>query len=313
MLGGAPSSSSRASVELTMSAKLVERYLSLGLAMDRHISGLVDAYYGPKAIADRVAAAPLMAPDHLVAEARALLAGVDTGESLGDPETDGDPAASRREVVADAGRDASRRHFLRSQVRGLLTTARKLAGEPIGYADEVESCYGVRPRRFAVEDFETAHRRLDEVVPGNGALADRYVAGVKLKQCRENSSRRPLARSPKTSGLVPAPCSACPRASRSILRSWPTNPGAVSTTTWGNSLEGADERRSPGALDLSRSARGTRGLSRPSRRHIRKEVGFLRRHKCFEESIVLIGTPENLIAEGLADLGLEVVMAPAPT
>jgi hypothetical protein len=44
----------------------------------------------------------------------------------------------------------------------------------------------------------------------------------------------------------------------------------------------------------------------------RKEVGLLRRHQCWEESIVLIGTPENLIAEGLADLGLEVVMAPRP-
>ena len=41
-----------------MTPKVVERYLAFGLAMDRHIAGFVDAYYGPKAIAERVHAAP---------------------------------------------------------------------------------------------------------------------------------------------------------------------------------------------------------------------------------------------------------------
>ena len=58
-----------------MTPKVVERYLALGLAMNRHVDGLVDAYYGPKAIADRVLAAPLMAPERLVAESRARCSG----------------------------------------------------------------------------------------------------------------------------------------------------------------------------------------------------------------------------------------------
>jgi len=45
---------------------------------------------------------------------------------------------------------------------------------------------------------------------------------------------------------------------------------------------------------------------------VRKEVGLVRRHRCWEESIVVIGTPQNLLAEGLADLGLEVVMGSRP-
>src|ERR1035438_10588001 len=44
--------------------------------------------------------------------------------------------------------------------------------------------------------------------------------------------------------------------------------------------------------------------------HVRKEAGLLRRHRCWEESIVVIGTPHNLLSEGLADHGFEIVMGP---
>ena len=53
-----------------MTPGVVERYLALGLAMDRHVPGLVDSYYGPGEIAAHVGASPLMAPEHVVAEAR---------------------------------------------------------------------------------------------------------------------------------------------------------------------------------------------------------------------------------------------------
>jgi hypothetical protein len=46
--------------------------------------------------------------------------------------------------------------------------------------------------------------------------------------------------------------------------------------------------------------------------HTRKEVGLVRRRRWWEESIFLVGTPQCLLAEGLADLGLEVVMGRRP-
>ena len=51
-------------------AGLVERYLTLGLRLGRHIDGLVDAYYGPPAAAAAVASEPVQPPDRLAAEAR---------------------------------------------------------------------------------------------------------------------------------------------------------------------------------------------------------------------------------------------------
>jgi hypothetical protein len=102
---------------------LVEDYLRLGLALGRHIDGFVDAYYGPPGLAAQTAAGPPAAPAELAERARRLLAA----------------------LVADVDLAPERRQWMAAQVRGLHTSARKLDGNPIGYLDEIEACYGVRP------------------------------------------------------------------------------------------------------------------------------------------------------------------------
>jgi hypothetical protein len=42
--------------------------------------------------------------------------------------------------------------------------------------------------------------------------------------------------------------------------------------------------------------------------HTRKEAGLVRRRGQLEETIFLVGTPQCLLAEGLADLGIEVIV-----
>ncbi|HEY7603244.1 MAG TPA: hypothetical protein VH760_03195 [Gaiellaceae bacterium] len=126
-------------------ASLAEAYILLGLRLGRHVDGLVDAYYGPPELKERVDDEPVIEPTALVAEADALLADLDDG-------------------------------WLRDQVAGLRTYAGKLDGEEISYSDEVERCYGVRPERQATEAYAEAHERLDELLPGTGALAERYQA-----------------------------------------------------------------------------------------------------------------------------------------
>ena len=61
---------------------LVEEYLTLGLRLGRHIDGMVDAYYGPPERAAVVGAEPLLPPERLVADARALLAAIDANGPL---------------------------------------------------------------------------------------------------------------------------------------------------------------------------------------------------------------------------------------
>jgi hypothetical protein len=122
---------------------LAERYVELCLRLARHDKDLVDYYYGPKEIAERVEREPLRSPADLTADARALA-----------EETDST--------------------YMEAQLRGLEIVARKLDGEEISYDDEVEGCYGTRPRLVPEERFEAAHRALDEALPPGGTLAERY-------------------------------------------------------------------------------------------------------------------------------------------
>lgn len=290
-----------------MTAQLVERYLALGLATGRHIDGLVDAYYGPQAIAERVAAEPVVPPAQLLAEARSLLSALDAGEPLGDPEQ-----GAQSGGAPDSGHDAQRRHYLRSQALGLLTTARKLAGEEVGYADEVETCYGVRPRRFAEDDFAAAHRSLEEVVPGSGPLAERYVAWREAQAVPPgdvlSSAVASLAEDlrHRTRGLF-----GLPDGERVDFEQVTGKPWAGFNYYLGGLRSKVDI-----SVDLPVLSTGLGQLvaheSYPGHHteRVRKEVGLVRRHRFWEESILLIGTPENLISEGLADLGFEVVLGP---
>ena len=52
---------------------VAERYLRLGLQLDRHVEGIVDAYFGPAELATAVQAAPPVEPRNLVAAAERLL------------------------------------------------------------------------------------------------------------------------------------------------------------------------------------------------------------------------------------------------
>jgi hypothetical protein len=120
-----------------------EGYVELCLRLARHDEDLVDYYYGPEKIAERVEREALPEPATLAADARALA-----------EETDST--------------------YMKAQLRGLEVVARKVGGEQISHDDEVEGCYGARPRRIPEERFEEAHRALDEALPPGGTLAERY-------------------------------------------------------------------------------------------------------------------------------------------
>ena len=283
---------------------LVEEYLSAGLRLGRHIDGMVDAYYGAPERRVRIDAEPLRPAAQLVVELRQLLAAIDAEEPL-----ESTPSAG----TGGDGAAPARRHWLRAQVVGLLTTARRLAGEHIGYADEVEGCYGVRPSRVDDEVLLAAHRRLDEVLPGSGALSERLVSW------RE-------AHAVPVDKLGPAIDSLAEdlRDRTRTLFGLPEGEHVdfelVTGQPWSgfNYYLGGLRSRVAVNTDLPVLSTGLAHLvaheSYPGHHteHTRKEVGLVRQRRWWEESIFLVGTPQCLLAEGLADLGLEVVMGRRP-
>jgi hypothetical protein len=128
-----------------VSDSVVERYLALGLRLGKHAEELVDSYYGPAELAARIEAEEPREPAALAEDAQALLA-----------ELDDDP-------------------WLAGQVWALWAGARKLAGEPLGYAEEGELVYGIEPRWHGEEAFRRAAALLDEALPGSGDVRDRMA------------------------------------------------------------------------------------------------------------------------------------------
>jgi len=279
---------------------LVERYVLLGLRLDRHIDGMVDAYYGPAALAAAVAAEPVLPPERLLADARSLLADLEAGLPLDGPDREDSAAPARR-------------HWLAAQVVGLATTCAKLAGEPIGYADEVEACYGVRPTRVDEEVLVDAHRRLDEVLPGSGPLAERLVAWReshavpvdRLRAAVDSLAEDLRARTDELFGL--------PDGEHVDFE-------LVTDQPWSGFNYYLGDLQSRVAINTDLPVLSTslahlvahEAYPGHHTEHTRKEVGLVRRRQWWEESIFLVGTPQCLLAEGLADLGLEVAWGRHP-
>lgn len=290
---------------------VVERYICLGLALGRHVDGLVDAYYGPGELSARAAEGPPADPARLVADARRLLADLETGEPLDAAGRAGPPGMSA--LQPSPAEEARRRAWLSAQVRGLSVTARKLCGEAIPYVDEVEACYGVRPSRTPEEELERAHRMIDEALAGTGSLAERRAAFLEAHQVPLDSLEAVISSMAedlraRTGALFGLPDGE--RVDFELVRSKP----------WSgfNYYLGGLRSRVAVNTDLPVLSTSVAHLvaheAYPGHHteHTHKEVGLVRRRRLIEETIFLVGTPQCLMAEGLADLGLEVVVGPHP-
>ena len=255
-----------------------ERYLVLGLRLGRHVDGLVDAYYGPPELQEQVDAEEPAAPEQLAADAQALLAEVPDG-------------------------------WLRDQVLGCATYARVLAGEELGYADEVEACYGVRPVRTPLAVYESAHAVLDELLPGEGSLFERrqawrtkhLVDGELVLRALEDLL--PLLRE-RTEALVHLP-----DGEELVVEPVRDEPW------WAfNYYLGGLRSRVVVNVDVPTTGVDVIHLAAHEvypghhTEHALKEQLLLREQGAIEEGLQLVPTPQAVLSEGIAEVGLDVVL-----
>lgn len=283
---------------------VVERYLALGLSIGRHIDGFVDAYYGPADLRARIDAAPPVPPGELVATARSVIAALDAGEPLD---------ADRRDAPPSGSDEAARRRYLRTQTVGLLTSASVLSGAVLSYSDEVEACYGVRPTRIDEEEIHRAHRDLDSVVPGTGPLPERLISWReslavppdKLERAVTSLAEDLRERTAASFGL---PDGEAVSFEFVVNRPW----SGFNYYLGGLTSRVAINTDLPVLSSSLAHLVAHEAYPGHHTEHSRKEVGLVRSRHFLEESIFLVGTPQCLIAEGLADLGLEIVMGRHP-
>jgi hypothetical protein len=251
---------------------VAERYLRLGLQVGRHVDGIVDAYFGPPELAAAVEAAAPIDPRTLVADAEALL-------------------------------DELEDSWLRDQVVGLRTYAGVLAGESRSYADEVEGCYGVRPTFTDEAVFTAAHERLEELLPGDGPLNERYLRWEDSLRVAPELVERTVAAAiaearAQTRGLVELP-----EGEDVALETVRDEPWMAFC-----SYLGGLRSRIEVNLDLPQTALDLLVLAIHETypgHHVErccKEQLLVRGHGLLEETLVLVPTPQSLVSEGIATL-----------
>ncbi|MFT4042282.1 MAG: DUF885 domain-containing protein [Gordonia sp. (in: high G+C Gram-positive bacteria)] len=144
------------SVHVNPDSRLVTDYLRLGLAFDRIEEGFVDAFTGDPQLRAQAANGPAPDPASLAERARAL----------------------RAELPA--GLPAERAAFLDAHLAALECSARKFAGEPIGFVDEVRAYFDVEIAPADIDVYRQAHADMAVAlgVPGasGSALRDAYTA-----------------------------------------------------------------------------------------------------------------------------------------
>jgi hypothetical protein len=256
----------------------VDRYIRLGLQVGRHVDGIVDAYFGPAELSEAVEAEPPVEAHVLVADAEALLDELDEG-------------------------------WLRDQVVGLRTYAGVLAGESLSYADEVEGCYGVRPTFTEETVFEASHERLEELLPGDESLAERY-------QQWQKSTRVPVDRVQETLAAVIEEARVWTRRLVDLPEGEGVDLEIVRDKSWiafcgylGNlrSHVAVNVDLPMSAIELLRLAIHETYAGHHAER-CSKEQRLVRERGLLEETLVLVPTPQALVAEGIAELAPELLL-----
>jgi hypothetical protein len=260
---------------------IAREYLLLGLRLDQHVPGLVDAYYGPADLKAQVDIEPIPSPAGLADDADAL-----------------------RERLATEVAERDRRNWLDVQLVALATQARELSGESLPYEEHLERSFSWRPVRRDDAVFADAAAALDELLPGPDPLADRLAAW-------DAQFDVPPDRLPDVIGWL------VNRYRERAVALFGVPPGDelrvsyVRHQPWTayNWYDGGLRSRVDVNLDLPLpAARLVHVIAHETfpghhLEHASKEAELVERRHRLEASLQLINTPECLISEGLADIG----------
>jgi hypothetical protein len=257
-------------------------YLLLALRLDQQIPGLVDGYFGPadlKAIVDTEQLRP-----------RARLR---------------DDARALRDRLASEVADPGRRDWLDAQLVALETQAAALTGAELPYLDHVSRCFSYSPPRRPDAEFRAAASALDALVPGDEALATRL-------ETWDAQFEIPIERLPLVLAWLVEHFRIRAEALFGLPAGEDLRVSLVSNQPWAgyNWFDGGRRSRVDINTDLPvRAAVLVHTVAHETYpghhlEHAWKEADLVDGAGRLESSVLLINTPECLIREGLADLGV---------
>lgn len=268
-----------------------EDYVRLGLRLEKVAPGFVDGYFGPPALKAEVDGEGPPAPADLVRAAMRLA-----------------------DALPAQGYEAMRAAYLARQVRAMETVSRQLAGERFDLVDEVERTFDIRVERTPEAVFEEALAIYAANLPGDGSLAERMEA-------HRRSQELPRDKAHLTLDLLTDAMAEVRRRTAAFVELPTGEDVAIATVTnqpWGayNWYLGAARSRIELNTDLPTNLAALldtaahEGYPGHHTEHALKEMRLYQEQGHLENSILLINTPECVIAEGIATMAAEMILAP---
>ena len=256
-------------------------YLLLGLRLDQHLPGLVDAYYGPADVKARVDMEQLRAPSRLRED-----------------------VASLADLVTREVDEQDRKEWLTAQLHALDAHALALAGEPLPYPAYVKRCMGFAPRRHKDTVFDAAASAIDALLPGRGSVAERLEAW-------DRELEVPVDRLPSVAEWLVDRFRERARRDFGLPDGESLRVSIVRDKPWiaYNSYEGGRRSRIDINVDLPVTVPDlvdTIAHETYPGHHLEqswKEADLVDRRHWLEVSMVLTNTPEGPVSEGLARYG----------
>lgn len=147
-----------------------EEFVHLVLAVDEHLPGYVDAFFGPADWQTESKAAGKRPLAELTEQAARLA----------------------QDIAQAADMDAQRRDFLSRQLTAMQMSLRLLAGDTVSLAEEVHALYDVQPTWKDEANFDEGHKDLDQLLPPGESLAERNIAWKKSLEVSTDKVRELL-------------------------------------------------------------------------------------------------------------------------
>jgi hypothetical protein len=261
----------------------VRAYLRLGLRLGRLADGYVDCWSGDPALRGQVDDEPLPTPAELVREATGLL-----------------------DRVADCDLSADRKRFLRAHIVAMRCSALRMSGEPVPFHAEVRAYFQVEAALGDPDRYAEAHDGIRALLPGTGDLRGRLERFHEANTVApEHLQRAVQSVSDELRPLV--------RARHGLPEGENVRYEVVHDKPWHAFNRYLGDYRSLVMLDCQ-AGRNLAALpllatheSYPGHHteHCLKEAGLVAERGQDEHALVLVNTPQCLVAEGMAELALD--------
>ncbi len=140
--------------EIKVEKSLGEQFARLTLAIDEHLPGYVDSFFGPKEWQEQAKRDGKIPLQTLTEQADALYSN----------------------IFHAADFDAQRKAFTLREMDAMKMSLRLLTGAKVSLTEEVTALYDVTPQWKPESIFDEAHRELDELLPPGDSLYSRLQA-----------------------------------------------------------------------------------------------------------------------------------------